>query len=125
MKPRTPETGAVSMSITGRRSELGRLVARLPTPAAAAGAHIDLAGQQANTLLHDGHGWKDFARTAHAGTQRALRAARQAGAPMLVHASFAFVHAVEQGARVPEPLRSAAEAILECEALALAGPVPA
>jgi nucleoside-diphosphate-sugar epimerase len=44
---------------------------------------------------------------------------------MLVHASFAFVHAVERGARLKEPLRAAVEAILECEALALAGPVPA
>ena len=46
-------------------------------------------------------------------------------APMLVHASFAFVHAVERGARIDEPLRSCVDAILECEALALSGPVPA
>ena len=44
---------------------------------------------------------------------------------MLVHASFAFVHAVERGAELEEPLRSSVDAILECEALALSGPVPA
>ncbi len=94
-------------------------------PSATDRIHIDVAGQQANTLLHDGHAWKDFARTALAGTRRAMRSARTSGASMLVHASFAFVHAVERGASVKEPLRSAVDAILECEALALSGPVPA
>ena len=117
----------MNLSITGLRSELGGVMARLRVPGAgaAAAAHVNVAGQQANTLLHDGHAWEDFARSAPAATRRAMRAARAAGAPMLVHASFAFVHAAEQGARVKEPLRSAVEAILECEALALSGPVPA
>jgi nucleoside-diphosphate-sugar epimerase len=44
---------------------------------------------------------------------------------MLVHASFAFVQAIEQGEHLDKPLRSAVEAILECETLALSGPVPA
>jgi len=35
------------------------------------------------------------------------------------------VLAVERGASLTEPLRSSVEAILECEALALSGPVPA
>ncbi len=87
--------------------------------------HINVAGQQANTLLHDGHAWKDFARTALAGTRRATRHAQADGATMLVHASFAFVHAVERGATVDQPLRSWVDAIRECEALALSGPVPA
>lgn len=117
--------GLVSVSITGLRSELGGIVARQPVPAAAAGVHINLAGQQANTLLHDGHAWVDFASTARGGVRRAMHAAQVAGAPMLVHASFAFVQAVEQGGRLDKPLRSAVEAILECEAMALSGPVPA
>ena len=115
----------MNVSITGARSELGGVVARHLGAGAAENIHIDVAGQQANTLLHDGHAWKDFARTALAGTRRAMRSARTAGAPMLVHASFAFVHAVERGASVKEPLRSSIDAILECEALALSGPVPA
>jgi len=115
----------MNVSITAMRSELGGILARRRAPSATVGAHINLAGQQANTLLHDGHAWKDFARTALAGTQRAMRSARTGGAPMLVHASFAFVHAVEHGASLNEPLRSAVDVILECEALALSGPMPA
>jgi nucleoside-diphosphate-sugar epimerase len=42
-----------------------------------------------------------------------------------VHASFAFVHAVERGAELDPPLRSCADAILECEALVLSAPMPA
>ena len=54
------------LSITGLRSELGAVVARRSVPPAADGAHVNLAGQQANTLLHDGHAWQDFARTLRA-----------------------------------------------------------
>lgn len=86
---------------------------------------MNVAGQQANSLLHDGHAWKDFPRTALAGIRRAIRAAGDAGAPLLVHASFAFVHAVERGEPLEEPLRSLVDVIRECEALALSGPVPA
>jgi len=115
----------MNISITGTRSELGAILARRRAASAIENIHINVAGQQANSLLHDGHAWKDFARTALAGTRRAIRSARADGAPMLVHASFAFVQAVEQGADLKEPLRSSVEAILECEALVLSGPVPA
>jgi nucleoside-diphosphate-sugar epimerase len=112
-------------TITGVRSELGALLALQPARSAARHVQFNVVGQQANTLLHDGHAWKDFARTALAGTRRAMRSSRSDGAAMLVHASFAFVHAVERGARLKEPLRSSVEALLECEALALSGPMPA
>ena len=115
----------MKISITGTRSELGGILARWRGTSGTENVHINLAGQQANSLLHDGHAWKGFARTAVTGTRRAMRAARTKGAPMLVHASFAFVHAVERGGRLKEPLRSSVDAILECEALALSGPVPA
>lgn len=115
----------MNVTITGARSELGLVLARWPGVARAEGTHVNLAGQQANSLLHDGHAWKDFARTTLADTRRAMRTARANGAPMLVHASFAFVHAVERGASLTEPLRSSVEAILENEALVLAGPLPA
>jgi len=115
----------MKVSITGARSELGSIVARWGMAGATESVHINIAGQQANSLLHDGHAWKDFARTALAGTRRAMHSARADGAPMLVHASFAFVHAVERGAILKEPLRSSVDAILECEALTLSGPVPA
>jgi len=115
----------VSATITGVRSELGGILAsRLPANGKT-GVHINVAGQQANTLLHDGHAWKDFARTTVAATRRALRSSQTDGASILVHASFAFVHAVERGAVLKDPLRSAVDAILECEALALSASGPA
>lgn len=104
----------MSGAITGARSELGRLLAMRRLPAR---VHFNVAGQQANTLLHDGHAWKGFARTALAGARKATRAE----AAFLVHASFAFV--VGEARR--DPLRSLAQAILECEQLALSGPLPA
>lgn len=115
----------MNLSITGARSELGAVLAQRRITTAVPGSHFNLAGQAANTLLHDGHAWKGFAHAALAGTRRALRSAHASGAPMLVHASFAFVHAVEQGARLGPPLRGALEAILECEALVLSAPLPA
>ena len=115
----------MTVSITGARTELARVLAPRLGASATDPIQINIAGQQANSLLHDGHAWKDFARTALAGTRRAMRTSQSDGASMLVQASFAFVHAVEHGAILTEPLSSAVDAILECEALALSGPVPA
>lgn len=115
----------MSASITGLRSELGNVLSRKIAASAHGNVHINIAGQQANSLLHDGHAWKAYGRTALSGTRRGMNAARAGGASLFVHASFAFVHAVENGARVEEPLRSRVRTILECEALALSGPVPA
>ena len=105
----------MSVSITGGRSELGRLLARQRAPHK---THFNVAGQHANTLLHDGHAWKEFPRVALAGVRRAARAP---DADLLVHASFAFV----LGRPEQDPLRSIVETILECERLALSGPMPA
>lgn len=104
-------------SITGSRTELGRILARRSGPPLPRGVHINVAGQNANTLLHDGHAWKGFARTLRAGARRAMRA----DAGLLVHASFAFA------SRMPprDPLRSLAEAVLDCEALVRSGSTPA
>ena len=115
----------MNVPLTGARSELGSILAPRFAASATEHIHINVAGQQANSLLHDGHAWNHFARTALAGTRRAIRSARADDASMFVHASFAFVHAVERGAILTDPLSSAVDAILECEALALSGPVPA
>ena len=115
----------MSLSITGARLELGRVLAQSQSGRRGGAAHIDVSGQRANSLLHDGHAWADFPRTAPEQTRRAIRAARAAGSTMLVHASFAFVHAAERGAKIDEPLQSCVDAILECEALVLAGALPA
>lgn len=103
----------MNLTITGKQSELGRLLAdQTMAPAA---VHFNQSGQHANTLLHDGHGWKDFAQRALAGVRRASRADAQ----LLVHAGFAFICAEP----AKDPLRSLAQAMLECEQVALAGPV--
>ncbi len=104
----------MTLTITGATTELGRLLA---PHKARAQVHVNVAGQQANTLLHDGHAWKDFARSARAGLQRAMRA----DAGLLVHASCAFVLANPP----KDPLRSLAQTIVELEQQALSGPVPA
>ena len=104
----------MSLSLTGGRSELGRLLVQRR---ATRKIHINIAGQHANTLLHDGHAWKGFSHVALAGVRRALRS----DANMLVHASFAFV----VGQPRKDPLRSIAATILECERLVLSGWVPA
>jgi nucleoside-diphosphate-sugar epimerase len=115
----------MKLSITGSRSELGAVLARQRARSATGNIHVNVGGQQANTLLHDGHAWKDFGRLALAGTRRAIRSAQTDGASMLVHASFAFVHAVERGARLGEPLRSSVDVILECEERIRSSRVPA
>ena len=114
----------MTIQITGARSELGQVLSRQAT-ASLRHAHFNLAGQRANTLLHDGHAWKDFSRQLKVSTQRAMRGAAQVEAPLLVHASFAFVQALQHGARLAEPLQSCAQAILEAEAMVLAGPMSA
>ena len=115
----------MKLSITGARLELGRVLRQQPLHSRAASVHVNLSGQQANTLLHDGHAWKDFARGMLRDTRRALRSADTSGTDMFVHASFAFVRAVEHGAALAAPLRSCVETILECEALVLAADRPA
>ncbi|MFO1311836.1 MAG: hypothetical protein U1F41_07165 [Burkholderiales bacterium] len=115
----------MNASITGVRSELGRVLARRRMLVDDAAAHINVAGQHANTLLHDGHAWKNYARVALAGVRRAVRASDAQGASLLVHASFAFVECIERGHTLPPPLGDAADVILECESIALGGSVPA
>ena len=102
------------LAVTGRQTELGRL---LPRRVQQAGLHINRAGQQANSLLHDGHAWQDFGRKLREGTRRALRAE----ADFLLHASFAWV----LGEPKKDPLRSLADIILECEQAVLSGSTPA
>lgn len=115
----------MTLSVTGARLELGGVLKQSAARRPDAAAHFNLSGQQANTLLHDGHAWKDLPRAMLAATRRALRAAGSAKAPMFVHASFAFVRAIEGGAHIGPPLQSCVDAILECETLVLASGLPA
>ena len=108
-----------TLSLSGARSELGQVLARMPAQVPDASVHVNLAGQHANTLLQDGHAWKGFARAMLGKTRRALRTAQAAGATTFVRASFAFVRGVERGSVLDEPLQSCMAAILESEALVL------
>jgi nucleoside-diphosphate-sugar epimerase len=113
------------LAITGVRSELGQVLQSIPADERTRAAHFSLSGQQANTLLHDGHAWKDFRRLALAATRRALRAAEDAHAAVLVHASFAFLHGVDAGSALDQPLSAHVDTIRECETLVLDCGVPA
>jgi nucleoside-diphosphate-sugar epimerase len=116
----------MEITISGARLELGRVLAAQRLPRRAGAVHINLLGQQANTLLHDGHAWGDaFPRTMLAGTRRALRVAQAQRADFFVHASFAFVDAVLRGAKLEPPLADCADAILAAEALVRDSPLPA
>ncbi len=112
-------------NITGRHSELGGILARSLGDGTTQHIHFNLVGQPANSLLHDGHAWEDFPQRSLAGARRAVRAAQAGNATLLVHASFAFIHAFERHLRPKEPLRASVQAILACEELVLRGPVPA
>ena len=115
----------MTLTLSGARLELAGVIKQSTARKPGAAVHINLSGQQANTLMHDGHAWNEFPRTLLGATRRAVRAAGTAKASMLVHASFAFVRAIEGGARIGPPLQPCAEAILECEALVLASGLPA
>jgi nucleoside-diphosphate-sugar epimerase len=104
----------MTLSVIGSRSELGCCFRGSATRRR---VHVNIAGQEANTLLSDGHAWKGFERIAMAGVRRALRS----DARFLVQASFAFVVGDPQ----QDPLRTHTEVILECERLVLASTRPA
>jgi len=92
--------------ITGVRSELGRVLAQRSESSERSNIHINIAGQQANTLLHDGHAWKEFARIATTGIGRAMRSAQADGAPLLsrrVSNRPAILVRSAQGAAAPPP----------------------
>lgn len=100
-------------SLTGARTELGRMMA---TQQVSGRVHFNLALQQANSLLHDGHAWADFEKSALSDTRRALRSE----ADFLVQASFSFIRAEPP----LDPLRSIAQVIAECEQMVLSSSIP-
>jgi nucleoside-diphosphate-sugar epimerase len=115
----------MNTAITGLHSELGAILAQGVGTSAIQNIHFNVVGQQANSLLHDGHAWDNFPQKLLAGTRRALHTAHAGKAQLLVHASFAFVHAFERGTRLIEPLRASVQAVLACEELVLSAQVPA
>ena len=114
--------------VTAPRSELGRVVARARGSDAGRGASvvINLALQEPNTLLHDGRAWwPDPGAHITASTRRVLGAARRDGAAFLVHASYAFLQAVDAGGGVGDRMAPIVEAAREAESMVLDGATPA
>jgi hypothetical protein len=117
--------------ISAPGSELGRVVraavADLPVSRRAQSEHvlINLLAQPPNTLLHDGHGWKQYRPAKIVGdTRRLLADPRHRGCDLIIHASYAFLRAVESGATPGARLRPIVEAALEAEELVLADSRP-
>ncbi|MFN8132163.1 MAG: hypothetical protein U0R70_11510 [Solirubrobacteraceae bacterium] len=114
------------VTVTAPRSELGRVVARAladgPAEPGSGDVLVSLDSQPPNTLLHDGHAWKDH------GPARILADARAALAQdseFVVHASYAFLRAVDEGAQPGDRLVPIVDAAREAEELVLGGPRPA
>lgn len=115
-----------TITMTAPDSELGRAVRDVI--AAPAGDEdprtvlLDLSAQSPNALLHDGKAWKRH------GPDRILAGARDAlasDADFVVRASYAFLHAVDDGAPVGDRLRPIVDAARRAEELVLTGERPA
>jgi hypothetical protein len=120
--------GLMPIIVTAPRSELGRVVTRALHDEQPVDTTVllNLTLQPPNTLLHDGHAWKRY-RPAQiiARTKELLAAPEHAGADLIVHASYAFLGAADQGAKVGDTLQPIVEAARAAEELVLADPRPA
>ena len=124
--------GAARVRLTAPRSELGRVVARhlahpaKPDAAAGPAVLVNLALQAPNTLLHDGHAWRRLTpKQIVAQTRRMLDDPANSDLDYLVHASYAFLDAVDDGAVVGDRLAPIVAAAREAEAMVLGAGRPA
>jgi hypothetical protein len=120
------DAATAQVRLTAPRSELGRVVARhlahtaRPAARPAATVLVNLAAQAPNTLLHDGHAWQRLTpRQLVAQTRRMLADPVSRDADYIVHASYAFLDAVDDGAVVGDRLRPIVAAAREAEAMVL------
>jgi len=114
--------------VTAPGGELGRVVMRALRSEQAGDDTVllNLMLQAPNTLLHDGHEWKRLQPAQIvARTKEFLSDPEHAGADFIVHASYAFLRAADQGAKVGEKLQSIVEAARAAEDLVLADSRPA
>jgi len=65
---------------------------------------LNLIPQRANTLLHDGHKWRNFAEPLHVTSTALVGAAAQGAAPRVVTASYTFLYGNTQSATEEAPL---------------------
>ncbi len=118
----------MTVELTAPRSELGLAVADElragPDRGPAGRVLVNLASQAPNSLLHDGHAWHKIGPTEI--VESARRALRRRPEPdLVVHASYAFLLAVERGAKVGDRLQPIVEAALEAEQIVLEAGRPA
>lgn len=59
---------------------------------------LNLLPQAANTLLHDGHAWKDYDQLLPAATSALVEAAEVVPVQLVVHGSYAFLYGDARGA---------------------------
>src|SRR5581483_7640725 len=102
--------------------ELAEQVAGTPEPEDGA-PFVNLALQAANTLLHDGHAWKRLDPDEILASTR--RAVEDRQSPFLVHASCAFLGAVEEGGRPGRRLKPIVDSLRQAEAMVLESGRPA
>jgi hypothetical protein len=122
----------MEMVITAPGSELGKVVTRALAKRPASPRTesrrvlLNLLAQPPNSLLHDGHRWERYGPARIVGDARRLLADRRhRDCDLIVHASFAFLRAVESGGGTPGPrLRPIVDAVLEAEGLMLDDPRP-
>ncbi|HEX4622734.1 MAG TPA: hypothetical protein VH208_14315 [Myxococcaceae bacterium] len=116
--------------LTAPRSELGRALAgfagkdqtgRKPGRKVL----LNLLAQPPNNLLHDGHRWRTYqpARLVR-DTRLALADSQNQDCDLVVHASYAYLRAVESGAEPGRKLAPIVEAALEVEEMVRADPRP-
>lgn len=118
----------MSIVVTAAGSELGRVVTRAlhSEQPGEDTILINLMLQPPNTLLHDGHAWKRLrAAQIVARTKELLADPAYADADFIVHASYAFIRAADEGAKVGDKLQPIVEAARAAEELVLSDGRPA
>lgn len=121
----------IEVVISAPGSELGRVLHRAVTnvpPSPGKGSKrvlVNLLAQPPNNLLHDGHRWERYRPAKIVGDTRRLLADRvHRNSDLIIHASYAFLRAVESGATPGPRLQPIVEAALEAEQMVLADPRP-
>ena len=115
--------------MTAPNSEIGRAVARVlrtsdaRVPTGGPYVLLNLSLQPPNNLLHDGHRWARYS------PGRMLKdtelALKRKGPDLVVHASYAFLAAIEAGAVPGDRLAPLSEAAAQAERIVLASDRPA
>ncbi|MHB8510374.1 MAG: NAD-dependent epimerase/dehydratase family protein [Candidatus Dormibacteria bacterium] len=112
-----------------RELELGAVVSDLLGDDVAGSGDLvllNLGLQAPNTLLHDGHAFKDFPRRAADQARAVVEQARKRKAAFIVHASFGgLLRAADHERRLRSPLLEVVDAAVRAEEIVLECGIPA